>query len=92
MYTFGTTGPPMGVVLTHANIVAVIGAVEHFVKGLVTCEDIYMSYLPLAHIMEMAAEDCFITMGCALGFGSPYTLTDNGVKLKGPSPWATRRV
>jgi long-subunit acyl-CoA synthetase (AMP-forming) len=84
MYTSGTTGAPKGVVLTHGNIVASMAGVQHHVRGAVTCEDLYMCYLPLAHIMEMVAEVCFMSLGCALGFGSPHTLTDNGVKLKRP--------
>jgi len=84
MYTSGTTGPPKGVVLTHANISAVVAGVEHDLTGAVTCEDVYMAYLPLAHIMEMAAEICFMALGAALGFGTPHTLTDSGVKLKRP--------
>jgi long-subunit acyl-CoA synthetase (AMP-forming) len=34
--------------------------------------------------MEMAAEVCFMALGLSLGFGSPHTLTDTGVKLKRP--------
>jgi len=84
MYTSGTTGTPKGVILTHGNVVAVSAGVEHALKGLITCDDTYMCYLPLAHIMEMTAEVCFMSFGAALGFGSPHTLTDNGVKLKRP--------
>lgn len=84
MYTSGTTGAPKGVVLSHANITAVIGGVEHDLAGAVNHEDVYMAYLPLAHIMEMAAEICFMSFGCAIGFGTPHTLTDSGVKLKRP--------
>lgn len=84
MYTSGTTGTPKGVVLTHANIVAVTAGVEHTMAGAVTTEDVYLCYLPLAHIMEMAAEICFMALGLSLGFGSPHTLTDSGVKLKRP--------
>merc|ERR1719163_924877 len=54
------------------------------VKGLVDQNDVYLAYLPLAHIMEMVAEVCFLAFGAALGFGSPHTLTDTGVKLKRP--------
>jgi long-subunit acyl-CoA synthetase (AMP-forming) len=84
MYTSGTTGAPKGVVLTHGNIVASMSGIEHHLNGAVTCEDVYMCYLPLAHIMEMVAEVAFLSLGCALGFGSPHTLTDNSVKLKRP--------
>mmetsp|Transcript_122926 Transcript_122926/g.244518 ORF Transcript_122926/g.244518 Transcript_122926/m.244518 type:complete len:698 (-) Transcript_122926:303-2396(-) len=84
MYTSGTTGAPKGVVLSHANITAVVAAVDHALAGAVNHEDVYMAYLPLAHIMEMAAEICFMSMGCAIGYGTPHTLTDTGLKLKRP--------
>eukprot|EP00929_Paragymnodinium_shiwhaense_P032558 TRINITY_DN18022_c0_g1_i1.p2 TRINITY_DN18022_c0_g1~~TRINITY_DN18022_c0_g1_i1.p2 ORF type:complete len:695 (-),score=201.30 TRINITY_DN18022_c0_g1_i1:309-2393(-) len=84
MYTSGTTGTPKGVVLTHSNVCAVVAGVEHFFKGSISSEDVYLAYLPLAHIMEMAAEVCFMSFGCSLGFGTPHSLTDTGVKLKRP--------
>jgi len=84
MYTSGTTGAPKGVVLSHGNIVAISAGVEHAMEGVVTPDDVYLCYLPLAHIMEMAAEVCFMALGLQLGFGSPHTLTDTGVKLKRP--------
>jgi len=84
MYTSGTTGPPKGVVLTQGNVIAVVAGVEHSLRGAATPDDIYLCYLPLAHIMEMAAEVCFMALGLSLGFGSPHTLTDTGVKLKRP--------
>jgi len=84
MYTSGTTGPPKGVQITHENICATVAGVEHMCKGLIDEKDVYLCYLPLAHIMEMVAEMCFMAFGAALGFGSPHTLTDTGVKLKRP--------
>jgi long-subunit acyl-CoA synthetase (AMP-forming) len=84
MYTSGTTGTPKGVVLSHSNIVACLAGVEHALKGLSAEDSIYCAYLPLAHIMEMGAEVAFMGTGTAIGFGTPHTLTDAGVKLKRP--------
>jgi len=78
MYTSGTTGDPKGVVLTHGNVIATVAGVEHALKGAVTCEDVYLAYLPLAHIMEMVAEVSFMALGTALGFGNPHTLLSTG--------------
>mmetsp|Transcript_50262 Transcript_50262/g.106799 ORF Transcript_50262/g.106799 Transcript_50262/m.106799 type:complete len:717 (+) Transcript_50262:103-2253(+) len=82
MYTSGTTGSPKGVIISHGNLVSTIAGVEHDLKGLTTNEDIYMAYLPLAHIMEMAAECCFLAMGAAIGFGTPSTLLSQGDAAK----------
>mmetsp|Transcript_79821 Transcript_79821/g.191526 ORF Transcript_79821/g.191526 Transcript_79821/m.191526 type:complete len:697 (+) Transcript_79821:73-2163(+) len=84
MYTSGTTGAPKGVLLTHANVVAVVAGVEHYFTGKFGPGDVYLAYLPLAHIFEMAAQVCMMSMGLAIGYGTPHTLTDNGVKLKRP--------
>lgn len=84
MYTSGTTGTPKGVLINHANLTAIsVGAGERF-DGIVNAGDVYLAYLPLAHIMEMAAEVALLGLGIALGYGSPHTLTDTGVKLKRP--------
>jgi long-subunit acyl-CoA synthetase (AMP-forming) len=84
MYTSGTTGAPKGVVLSHGNIVSMVAGLEHGSEGAVSSEadDVYLAYLPLAHIMEMVGEIVMLSMGLSLGYGSPHTLTDTGVKLK----------
>lgn len=50
MYTSGTTGPPKGCVMSHANFVATASS---FVKVYPFSEnDTYLSFLPLAHSFE----------------------------------------
>lgn len=65
MYTSGTTGAAKGVVLTHYNIVssvAGLGAAIPFI-----CHtDTYIGYLPLAHILEFAAEVTCMVCICLL--------------------------
>lgn len=41
--------------MTHANVLAVVSAVRTIVPGL-ECQDVYLAYLPLAHILELVAE------------------------------------
>ena len=58
MYTSGTTGMPKGVMLSHANAVACIAGLKHLTPefGFKGPGDVYIAYLPLAHIMEIAGE------------------------------------
>ena len=50
LYTSGTTGNPKGVLLTHRNILYELAAVE--AMGIVVPRVRWVSYLPLAHIVE----------------------------------------
>ena len=49
-YTSGTTGTGKACMMTHENILSGIAVVENYVQ--LTPDDVYMSYLPLAHMME----------------------------------------
>jgi long-chain acyl-CoA synthetase len=50
-YTSGTTGLPKGAMITNANLVATIAGAE-FRLSYLTNESVYLSYLPLAHVLE----------------------------------------
>ncbi|KAJ8762816.1 hypothetical protein K2173_022945 [Erythroxylum novogranatense] len=81
MYTSGSTGMPKGVMMTHANVLAVVSAVRTIVPGLES-NDVYLAYLPLAHILELVAENIVAGVGSAIGYGTPLTLTDTSNKIK----------
>lgn len=70
MYTSGSTGPPKGVQITNANVVACIGAVQKLLGHVVCKGETYIAYLPLAHIMEFAVEMCFMYVGARMGYGN----------------------
>ncbi|XP_054806364.1 long chain acyl-CoA synthetase 6, peroxisomal-like [Prosopis cineraria] len=81
-YTSGTTGTPKGAVLTHGNFIAsVAGATlnEKFYPS-----DVYISYLPLAHIYERANQVMTVHFGIAVGFyqGDNMKLMDDLAVLR----------
>ncbi|KOB75148.1 putative Long-chain-fatty-acid--CoA ligase [Operophtera brumata] len=70
-YTSGTTGMPKGVMLTHENVVASMCSVtmqlgEHRPMK----NDVMISFLPLAHMLERCCENALYMVGGAVGFYS----------------------
>jgi long-subunit acyl-CoA synthetase (AMP-forming) len=54
-YTSGTTGDPKGVKLQHKMVIQCAHATNTKLgSGILTHEDIYISYLPAAHSFEQA--------------------------------------
>lgn len=76
MYTSGSTGKPKGVVITHGQIVAAIASGAEMLG--IKSGEVYLGYLPLAHIMELMAELCMITLGVTICYADPRTLTVKG--------------
>ncbi|KAJ4771909.1 Long-chain acyl-CoA synthetase 6 [Rhynchospora pubera] len=81
-YTSGTTGTPKGAVLLHINFIASTAG---------TClsldfnpTDIYLSYLPLAHIYERAYQVAMTHYGVSIGFyqGDNLKLMDDLAVLR----------
>ncbi|OAY56365.1 long chain acyl-CoA synthetase 4 [Manihot esculenta] len=71
MYTSGTTGDPKGVMISNDNIVTIIAGVRRLLESVneqLTAKDVYLSYLPLAHIFDRVIEELFISHGASIGF------------------------
>lgn len=81
MYTSGSTGKPKGVVITHAQITSAIAS-AHVALG-VAPTDVYLGYLPLAHIMELMAEFVVLSIGATICYADPRTLTVKGSYPRG---------
>lgn len=79
MYTSGSTGTPKGVELTHHNIISSVIAFSCQIN--VGQEDRYLSFLPLAHILELACEVALISLGITIYYSSPFTLTSSSPKI-----------
>lgn len=75
MYTSGSTGIPKGVMISHSNIIASITGMARRIPRLGE-EDVYIGYLPLAHVLELSAELVCLSHGCRIGYSSPQTLAD----------------
>lgn len=77
MYTSGSTGKPKGVLLTHKNVLSAVASASEMFQ-VVVGEDVYLAYLPLAHILELFAELTLLAMGCTICYADPKTLTSAG--------------
>lgn len=54
-YTSGTTGPPKGAMLSNKNMLSCVASITNHQDCSFNQDDVYLSYLPLPHVMERAA-------------------------------------
>ncbi|KAF2325053.1 hypothetical protein GH714_022469 [Hevea brasiliensis] len=87
MYTSGTSGDPKGVVLTHETIALFVRGMDLFMdqfEDKMTPDDVYLSFLPLAHILDRMIEEYFLSKGASVGYyhGDLNALRDDLTELK----------
>uniref|UniRef100_A0AC35U0Q6 AMP-binding domain-containing protein n=1 Tax=Rhabditophanes sp. KR3021 TaxID=114890 RepID=A0AC35U0Q6_9BILA len=80
MYTSGTTGNPKGVILSHRNIIAALAGQSAVIE--VNPSDVYIAYLPSAHILEVCVEIVVLSAGVRVGYSNAGTLFDRAPKIK----------
>ncbi|BCR88402.1 long-chain fatty acid-CoA ligase FAA1 [Aspergillus chevalieri] len=80
MYTSGSTGPPKGVPLTHANVIAATAGVNEIVGDYIGPSDALLTYLPQAHILEFMFENLCLFWGGTMGYGNPRTLSEGSMR------------
>ncbi|KAK8956150.1 Long chain acyl-CoA synthetase 4 [Platanthera guangdongensis] len=71
MYTSGTTGDPKGVMISNESIITLVAGVLLLLQESneeLQDDDVYLSYLPLAHIFDRVVEEMFIFTGASIGF------------------------
>ena len=78
-----STGTPKGVVVSHRNLVnAVNSYLFQFNNITITAMDHFIAYLPLAHVLELIAENTMLVLGFGIGYSSPNTLTDKSTMIR----------
>ena len=82
MYYSGSTGKPKGVVITHRSIVGACAAGD-IELGIQKTKDVYLGYLPMAHIMELMAEFVMVSQGVCICYADPKSLSATGAYPKG---------
>ena len=87
MYTSGTTGDPKGVLLKNSALMATVRALLDYMQGLgakVGLDDVFLSYLPLAHIFDRVTEEMFLAGGGAIAYwqGDAKKLLDDVAHAK----------
>ena len=64
-YTSGTTGPPKAALISHGNLLCFLEVATN-VDSKSTPDDVYLSYLPLPHIMERLSIQSLAQAGASI--------------------------
>ena len=86
VYTSGTTGRPKGVMLTHRNILANVGALLAAIPEIAVEAHRFLSFLPLSHMLERTVgEYVAIAMGAETVFSRGITELAEDLKTASPT-------
>jgi long-chain acyl-CoA synthetase len=66
-YTSGTTGEPKGVMVLHKNFIAAAASISYHGISL-SSDEVFISYLPLAHCFERVLQISMFNVGASIGF------------------------
>ena len=71
----GSTGNPKGVMISHGNCLNQLKSIflGNRFGTLKIWKDIYIAYLPLAHVIELTCELGCLLHGIKMGYSSPQT-------------------
>ena len=88
IYTSGTTGTPKGVMLTHKNLVANVEGIIKITPHLNQSE-VFLSFLPLAHIYERTAGQFFpLRLGASVAYCESLFTVDKDMAKARPTVMA----
>lgn len=83
-YTSGTSGEPKGAMITHGNILCMVPCLQEALTQYLQPGKRYLSYLPMAHILERVVFHVSAACGMLVGVfsGDVNKLTDDVMALK----------
>ncbi len=66
----------LGAMITHGNLLISSRTLRGRMAPLNPLTDVYIGYLPLAHVLELCTEIIVLNGGISVGYSSPHTITD----------------
>merc|ERR1719384_1769561 len=75
--------PDTPCIIIYSNIIRALNSyLYQLMDFTITEEDMYIGYLPLAHVLELIAENTMLVFGVAVGYSTPNTLNDKSTMIQ----------